>query len=299
MHRLMHLARIIGLVSAVVALSACSAIKLGYNSLPQVSAWWLDRYLDFSDGQAQRVREDLGRLQQWHRRQELPQLAALLQQVERLVPDQTTAEAVCALVPAVRQHVVSLADQAEPAVVTLALNLGSGQLDHLKRKYARNNADYREEWTRLSPADLREKRFRQYLERVEMIYGSLGEQQRTIMRNQVAHTLFDVELNLQDRQRRQRDILQTLESLAGQPVPLGQARKVIHGLVFRTFESPDPLYRGYQESMIQEGCRNLAELHNNTTPKQRSNAVRRLGAYRHDLEEMAAQPQGTVGAGNP
>ena len=290
MHRLIHLARIIGLVSVVVALSACSAIKLGYNSLPQVSAWWLDRYLDFSDGQAQRVREDLGRLQLWHRQQELPQLAALLQQVERLVPDQTTAEAVCALVPAVRQHVVSLAEQAEPAAVTLALNLGSRQLEHLKRKYARNNADYREEWIQLSPADLREKRFKQYLDRVEMIYGSLGEQQRELMRNQVANTVFDVDLNLQDRQRRQRDILQTLESLAGQPVPLGQARTVVHGLVLRTLESPNALYRGYQESIIQEGCRNLAELHNNTTPQQRRNAVRRLLAYQRDLEELAAQP---------
>ena len=290
MHRLIHLARIIGLVSVVGALSACSAIKLGYNSLPQVSAWWLDRYLDFSDGQAQRVREDLGRLQQWHRRQELPQLAALLQQVERLVPDQTTAEAVCAFVPAVRQHVVSLAEQAEPAAVTLALNLGSRQLEHLKRKYARNNADYREEWIQLSPADLREKRFKQYLDRVEMIYGSLGEQQRELMRNQVANTVFDVDLNLQDRQRRQRDILQTLESLAGQPVPLGQARTVVHGLVLRTLESPNALYRGYQESIIQEGCRNLAELHNNTTPQQRRNAVRRLLAYQRDLEELAAQP---------
>ena len=290
MHRLIHLARIIGLVSVVGALSACSAIKLGYNSLPQVSAWWLDRYLDFSDGQAQRVREDLGRLQQWHRRQELPQLAALLQQVERLVPDQTTAEAVCALVPAVRQHVVSVAEQAEPAAVTLALNLSVRQLEHLKRKYARNNADYREEWIQLSPADLREKRFKQYLDRVEMIYGSLGEQQRELMRNQVANTVFDVDLNLQDRQRRQRDILKTLESLVGQPVPLGQARTVVHGLVLRTLESPNALYRGYQESIIQEGCRNLAELHNNTTPQQRRNAVRRLLAYQRDLEELAAQP---------
>lgn len=290
MHRLIHLTRIIGLVSVVVALSACSAIKLGYNSLPQVSAWWLDRYLDFSDGQRQRVREDLERLQQWHRRQALPQLAALLQQLERLVPDQTSADAVCALVPALRQHVVSLAEQAEPAAVTLALGLGSRQLEHLKRKYARNNADYREEWARLSPAELREKRFKQYVERMEMIYGSLGEQQREIVRNQVQHTVFDVQLTLLDRQRRQQDMLQTLESLAGQPVPLGQARSAIHRLIATSLESSNPQYRAYQESMIQEGCRNLAALHNSTTQPQRRTAVRNLRAYQRDLEELAAQP---------
>ena len=79
MHLIANVARIIGLLSVAVALAGCSAIKLGYNSLPQVSSWWLDGYIDFSDEQEPRVRDDLARLHQWHRRQELPKIGALLQ----------------------------------------------------------------------------------------------------------------------------------------------------------------------------------------------------------------------------
>ena len=47
--------RIGGIILALalcLALSACSAIKLGYNALPTLSYWWLDGYIDFSAEQA-------------------------------------------------------------------------------------------------------------------------------------------------------------------------------------------------------------------------------------------------------
>ena len=57
------LVRIIGALGLALALAGCSAIKLAYNNLPEVSYWWLDRYVDFTEGQSQQVREELSRLQ--------------------------------------------------------------------------------------------------------------------------------------------------------------------------------------------------------------------------------------------
>lgn len=290
MQRLVAFARIIGLLSIAVALSACSAIKLGYNTLPQFGAWWLDGYVDFSDDQEQRMRDDIARLHQWHRREELPRLSALLQQAERMAPADISADAACALVPLARQRLLAVAERAEPAAVTLALGLSPGQLQHLQRKYEKNVREYRKDWVQLAPDELREKRFKQYLDRIEMIYGSLDEPQRSIMRVQVERTVFDVESNLKERQRRQQDILETLRKLAGQPVSLSDARAAIHRLVERGLQSPDPRYRAYQESLILEGCRNIAAVHNSTTPQQRQSAVRRLREYQRDLGELAAQP---------
>ena len=173
MPRLIHRARIIGLLCVAVALCACSAIQLGYNTLPQVGLWWLDGYVEFSDDQQRRARDDLARLHQWHRRQELPKLGGLLEQIEAMAAAPTTAEAACALVPGLRARMASAADFAEPAAVTLALSLTPPQLVHLKRKFDRNNTDYRKDWMEISPRQLREKRLMQYQERMEMIYGSL------------------------------------------------------------------------------------------------------------------------------
>ncbi len=54
-----RLGRIICLLGLAAALAACSAIKLGYNNIDDVAYWWLDSYVDFSDEQTPRVREDL------------------------------------------------------------------------------------------------------------------------------------------------------------------------------------------------------------------------------------------------
>ena len=290
MHRLANVARIIGLLAAAVALAGCSAIKLGYSSVPQVGMWWLDGYVDLSDDQEPRTREDFARLYQWHRRQELPKIGALLQQAEKMVGNDMTADEACAMVPAVRQRIAAILERAEPAATTLALGLRPEQLAHLRHKYDKNNREYRKDWVDLPAAEVREKRFKQYVERAETVYGRLAEPQRELVRSQLAGSVFNAQTNLRERQRRQQDILQTLQRLARQPVSLSDARAAIHQLMEHAMHSPDAAYRSYEASLIQQGCRDLSALHQTTTPQQRQNAVRRLRAYQRDVQELAAEP---------
>src|SRR6185295_17419252 len=90
------LARIIGVLALGAALAACSAVKLAYNNLPEVGYWWLDGYVDFDDAQTPRVREELRQLLAWHRRDELPKIADLLQQAQALAPADLTPAQACA-----------------------------------------------------------------------------------------------------------------------------------------------------------------------------------------------------------
>ncbi|MGZ5845993.1 MAG: DUF6279 family lipoprotein, partial [Ramlibacter sp.] len=178
MTTLPRLARIIVLLTLVAGLAACSAVKLGYNSLDSVAYWWLDSYVDFNDQQAPRVREDIARLHQWHRTEELPRLAEMLHRMEQLVPGDITPAQACTFVDEFRQRMRSLADRAEPAVVTLATGMQPDQVRHLEHKYEKNNEKFRDDWLRLTQAEQREKRYEQFLERSEMIYGRLDEPQR-------------------------------------------------------------------------------------------------------------------------
>jgi hypothetical protein len=282
------LARIIGLLTFAAVLSGCSAIKLGYNNLDEIAYWWLDRYLDFNEGQSRRVREDLARLQQWHRREELPEIAAILHRMEQLAPDNVSPEQACGFVPQWRERLQALADHAEPAIVTLLMDLTPDQLVHLERTYRKKDAEYREEWVDLTQAELWDKRTKQFRQRSEMIYGRLDEPQRLVMRERVEHSIFDAARLLAERRRRQQDALQTVRKLAGQPVSLTQARALIHGLIERAIDPPEPGARKYQDALIQEGCRNLSALHNSTNAEQRQAAARRLQAYQRDLKELAA-----------
>jgi hypothetical protein len=284
-----RLGRIIGLLALTAALAACSAVKLGYNNLDHVAYWWLDSYIDFNDEQALRVREDLARLHLWHRSHELPHLAAMLHSMEELASGDVTPAQACAFVEQARERYHATTEQAEPALVTLAMSLAPEQLLHLERKYANNNAEYRKRWVRLPPSELAEKRFQQFLERSEMIYGRLDEPQRAVLRHQVEQSIFEPRRILAERRRRQQDALQTLRKLTGHSVSFSEARGLLRGYVARTLEPPDAGHRRYQQALIDEGCRSFAGLHNSTTPAQRQAAVRRLRAYQRDLQELAAQ----------
>jgi hypothetical protein len=282
-------ARIISLLAVAAALAACSALKLGYNNLDEVAYWWLDGYIDFSDEQVPLVREDLARLHLWHRTQELPRLAGMLRSMEELAPGDITVAQACAFVPQLRERLDALTERAEPAVITLALGLAPDQLRHLERKYERNNASYRKDWIKPSPAAQHEKRLKLFLERAEMLYGRLDDPQREVMRRQVEQSIFDAKRVLAERQRRQQDALKTLHQIAGQSVEFVQARRLLRGYLERVQQSPDAAYRTFQQALIDEGCRSFAALHASTTPAQRETAVRKLQAYQRDLRELSAQ----------
>ena len=284
-----RLGRIIGLAALAAALAACSAIKLGYNNIDGLAYWWLDSYLDFSDEQETRVREDLDRLHQWHRTNELPRLAALLHAMERAAPADVTVAQACGFFTQVQQRLEALSERAEPAVVTLATGLTPEQLVYLERKYGKVNEEFRKEWIRPTASEVAEKRFDKFIERGEMIYGKLDEAQRAVVRRQLQQSAFDGKRLLAERQRRQRDTLQTLRRVAGQPIALAEARSLLRAYLDRQRQPPDAADRAYQQSLIDEACANTAALHNSTTAAQREVAVRRLRAYQRDLRELSAQ----------
>lgn len=284
-----RLGRIICLLGLAAALAACSAIKLGYNNIDDVAYWWLDSYVDFSDEQTPRVREDLRRLHEWHRVNELPHLVSLLQSVEQLAPGNITPEQACGVFTRFRERLDALAVRAEPAVVTLASGLTPEQVAHLERKYEKNNANYRKDWILPPPSQQAEKRLEQFVERSEMVYGKLDEPQRAVLRRELQHSVFDPKNILAERQRRQRDMLQTLQKIAGTPISLADARTLMRGFLDRVRDPPERAAHAYQHALINEGCATFAALHNSTSAAQRESAVRRLRAYQRDLQDLTAQ----------
>jgi hypothetical protein len=285
-----RLGRIIGLLVLAATVAACSAIKLGYNNVDRLAYLGLDSYLDFTDEQEARVREDLDRLHAWHRSSELPQLIALLQSIEQAATADVTVAQACGFFTQVQQRLETLSERAEPAVVTLATGLAPAQLAHLERKYERSNVEFRKEWISAGSAEIAGKRVDKFIERGEMIYGKLDDAQREVVRRQLQQSGFDGKRALADRQRRQRDTLQTLRKVTAPALTLTEARGLMQAYLDRQRQPPDAGDRAHQQSLIATACANAAALHNSTTAAQRETAVRRLRAYQRDLRELIAQP---------
>jgi hypothetical protein len=285
-HTLSRAAGIICALALVLGLAGCSAIKLGYNTLPDVAYWWLDGYIDFNDAQAPQVRVELDRLHDWHRQEELPRLADLLGRMEQQVAGPIAPAQACGYVAEVQARLAAVAERAEPAVLALVAGLDAGQLQHLERKYRNNNDDFRKDWIHLPLAEQKEKRFERALERAETIYGTLQENQRAVLRQALERSIFDPARVLAERERRQQDLLATLRRVREAPA---DARPAMRGYLDRFQRSPDLAYRRWQDELLQESCRTFSALHESTTAAQREQAVRRLRAHQRNLRELAAK----------
>ncbi|WGT62516.1 DUF6279 family lipoprotein [Variovorax paradoxus] len=288
--RCAKLARIIGVLLAAAALGACSTIKLAYNNLPELSYWWLDAYVDFDGSQTPKVRDELAQLLSWHRQNELPRVLGVLQEAQALAPRDVTAAQACRMADQIRERLLAVAEHAEPAGTELALSLSEPQLQQLERKYAKNNAEYRKEWLDRSPSKVQEKRYEKFLERLEDFYGRLTPEQRELVRRQVAQSVFDPRMAAAERRQRQQEALVLLRGFNRAKPPAPEARAAIHAYVMRIADPPPGPWRDHQQALLQEGCRNLAALHNATSASQREQAVRRLQAYQDDLRQLSAAP---------
>lgn len=273
-----------------LGLSACSAVKLGYNALPSLAYFWLDGYVDFSEEQAPRVHDEIANLHAWHRQQELPRVLELLARMEQLAPGEISPQQACTVVGELQERIRAVTDRIEPGAVALAATLTGREQRHMARKFRRRNETFQKDWVALSRAELVEKRFGQALERMETIYGRLDDPQRALLRQRLEQSAFDPARTLGEWQRRQQDLLETVRRIShGRGLSEAEARALLRGWVARIEKAPDPAYRAYQEALLQEGCTTFALVHQSTTAAQREQAVRRLRAYQRDVRDLVAQ----------
>ena len=279
---------IIGGLLALVALllPGCSAVKLGYNNTPELSYWWLDGYFDFNEPQSLKLRTDLVALQTWHRQNELPAYISTLEKLQRLAPGNLTADQVCRLYTDVKPRLQILVDQIEPTIAALAPTLKTEQIEFLTRKLEKRRTKWRSEWVESSAAERSARGVKQLLDRAELLYGRLEEQQLAVLRASVAASMFDATISARESLRRHQDVVQTLRQLQGDGLSAGRIKTEVHGLMARTMDSPDAAFRTYTEKMTQENCRTFAALHNSTTPAQRLTVVETLKDYALDARAL-------------
>ncbi len=283
----LNLPRIISATLLTLVLSGCSTVQTAYNSAPTLLYWWLDGYFDFDDSQSRPVRQSIETLQAWHRREELPAYARLLQGLQQQALDDTSPAQVCATLAQARVHLQRLGGQSAEALALLAPTLQPEQLRHLARQFEKHNQKWREEWLDGSPEELLDRRFKRTLERYEDFYGRLGERQRALLRQRLADSGFDARLAWSERLRRQQDLLRVLQEHRNGERPAHVKAEML-ALVQRSLEPPEPAVRDHFEQLLRQGCQTLASLHNSSSVEQRRRLADRLRAYGADLRALAA-----------
>ena len=273
-------------VLALLLLPACSAIKLGYQQLPTLSYWWLDSTVSFSGNQTTAAKESIDKLYQWHRQEELPGYAALLQRTADLSAGPVQPGQLCRVVEEVQTRLDTLMRQAVVQAAPVAMALGPRQLSHLARQWERQNEEWEKEWLQGDSEARMERRLDKALSRYNSFYGELNTAQINLVKTQLVQSPWTAEWGRRDRQRRQQDLLSTLQRITQNNLTQAQAEAQLWGVWQRWLQPPDSGQRAVVQSLSQRACENLAQLHNTATSEQRVRVSRRLRTYERDLLDL-------------
>lgn len=279
---------VMGLLAGLLA--GCSAIRFGYNQAPELLFWWLDGYADFDDAQSVRVREGLAQWFTWHRRTQLPDYASLLARAQADVLADTSPDRACRWWTELRQRGDLAAEQALPYAAELIPTLKPAQIQHVERRYARINEEFRDDYLDKDPVQRQERALKRTVERAEFLYGTLDEPQRALVARLVAASPFDAEAWYAERLQRQQEALQLLRRLSSENASRDGALATLRAYGERMARSPRESYRRYQERLETYNCSFAASLHNMTTPTQRQAAVARLKGWEADFRALSASP---------
>ena len=278
---------LVGLFALVLA--GCSMLRLAYSQGPSLAYWWIDSYADLNDAQTTQMRRDIDGFFAWHRDNELPFYVTRLQQWQQLAAADSNADLACAQFEVLRAAYLRLIERSLEPMARLALTMTPAQLQHLQRKYTKNNQEYERLYLRVSNEERIDHLMDKALERYDMLYGSLNDAQLRMLRERIRQSPFDAARVNAERLRRQADLIKTLRELqADRNATLTTASTALRRWHDRVMQSPIPGFAAYSDTLVRNGCEQFAAIHNTTTPEQRHHAVQVLKAYESDLRAVMA-----------
>jgi hypothetical protein len=271
---------------SLLLLQGCSAIKLGYQQLPTLSYWWLDSTISFNSEQSLRAKEALEQLHRWHRREELTGYADFLQRSAQWSQGTVESTQVCSALTEVQTRLDRLMREAVRQAAPVAMMLGPRQLSHMARQWESKNEEWEKDWLRGDEQARMERRLERVVNRYSDFYGSLNAEQNALIKAQLAQSPWTAEWGRQERQRRQKDLLATLQRVSQGQMPVAQVENELWNVWQRWLKPPDEAGAALMRAMSQQACNNLTLLHNTTSAEQRQRAVRRIRAYERDLRDL-------------
>lgn len=282
----------LALLAAVLAVAACSSIRLGYNNADTLALYALDSYFDLDDAQESQARERVRTLLAWHRRTQLNDYAQFLDTMQRRLDSGVplTGPEVLALQDDMSARLMTVARQAAPEMAVMARTLTPEQLAHFDSKLAKDSAKLRRERVAVAARDATaatEERIKRNQERVRRWLGPLTREQEQLVREAVLASPGGERAWLDERERRQRQLLALLTRLREEPMT-PEAGAALLNRYFAELNTPtDPARR---EAVLANRAANadwLARLLNTATAEQKARLMKTLRGYAQDFTVLA------------
>lgn len=276
---------LIGVVTLVVA--ACSILQLVYEQAPRYLQWRTNVAHHFTEDQYELARTSIRRWFDWHRREQMPEVARMLQQAAQDVRGPISPELACER----RDAYLAMSKQAFAAAAPLAaavmVHLGPAQVSRLQVFFEELNEDQRDKYVSDDP----HKQASLAVDFIEewggLVYGDFTAAQRARMEREVMALPFSARTVLQEAQRFQVRYVQLLQDTQAQKLPAEQVRQRLLAMLLDGIDPQEPVRKAQMQRWVKAGCAFASDLHAQTTAAQRERAERTLMGWRDDSSAIA------------
>lgn len=274
--------------SAAFVLASCSSIQFGYNNADTLLAYSLDGYFGLDDAQQRLARERTRALLDWHRATQLRGYAALIEGLQAKLAGPVGAADVLAFQDELYARLAVLGERAAPDLAALALALAPAQIERFGAKLAQDTSKARRELVRFAGRESLDERVKRYAERAESWFGRLDARQRALIRDALAAQPDDHAFWMEERERRQRDLLVVLARIQRERPDEATAAQWLRGY-FAQLAMPAEGERAARiVAFRQANAALIAQLVNSASDEQRATLLRKLRRYTEDFTALAA-----------
>ena len=267
--------------AAILLLSACSTVQLGYNSADVLLRWRGEQYFDFQGEQSDAYAARVGNLMRWHRANALPEYARSAEEAAQRIARGLSREDLVWGYDSIRGHVNALLRAAAGEVAGLLDQLTPAQMENLERRLARDNRDFEKEQLSGTPEERRAQRVKRSIERLEDWVGELTDGQLERVRRYGARAPLTAEFRDRERRRLQRELVEMLKAR--------EAGARLAGFVVQWDSHRAPDHDRASRANLEECFSMLLDLERTLTSAQREKAVLRMRALAADFAELARE----------
>ena len=280
------------LLILTLLLGACgslSVFSLAYNNASTAITWMAQDYLEMEPPQKAAFSERVDKLMAWHRREQLPEYAKLLRQVQEKSQSRVTEADVAWLVRETRAHYRLLAVRLAREAGDLAVQLNPDNLKALDAKVKKSNDEFARDYLN-APADtVRKKRAQRMVDNLETWLGSLSEAQKAAVTAQAAQLPMNYPLVFEERRRRQVAMRAILASAADKNADKEEIARRLTAWATDWEAGRAPAYLEFNAQYLPQSYRLFAEAMNQATPEQRAFALKKVGGYIEEITVLAAR----------
>ncbi len=265
--------RLFAAALATAALSACTALTTSYNNAPTLLTWMANSYFDLDGDQQVLLKDSLRTLRQWHRTQ-LPEYAKMLAEVQNRMGRPVEAGDVAWMFSEGEKRYRSLVERAAPAAAELAARLNHDNLAYLEKKLAKKNAEFERDFITADLEKRQDNRYDRLLDEAERWYGSFSREQKRKIRELSDALPANYPLVLENRKRRQAELIAILGSAIDKTIPQDQISRQLRHWAGDFEDGRSPAYRDFNAAYKLESEKLWPP---SPTSPTRSSARRRRG----------------------